>query len=117
MSVRTDVINLSVNINGDNARNQLNDLRKKAADLSYELKNGVTKGTQEYINKASELKDVKSQMDSLKQSIGLTSLTQKELNEEVKKLSALRGSVTPFTEEWKIYNEAAPESNCPPVRG
>jgi len=105
MSVRTDVINLSVNINGDNARNQLNDLRKKAADLSYELKNGVTKGTQEYINKAAELKDVKSQMDSLKQSIGLTSLTQKELNEEVKKLSALRGSVTPFTEEWKIYND------------
>ena len=39
MYVRTDVINLNVTVNGDNARNQLNELRKKAADVKNEMAN------------------------------------------------------------------------------
>lgn len=38
MSVRTDVINLYVNVNGDKARNELNDLHKSAAHVSKEIK-------------------------------------------------------------------------------
>ncbi len=83
MSVRTDVINLNVTVNGDNARNQLNDLRKKAADVKNEMAN-LKKGTAEYIAKKQEL-------------AGLT--------QEIKNLTALRNSVTPFTAEWKKYDD------------
>jgi TP901 family phage tail tape measure protein len=100
MSVRTDTINLNVNINGDDARNRLNNLKKSASDIKNEM-SGLKKGTQEYINKAAELKKVETEMGNLKKQIGLTALTQKELVAELKKLNALKGSVTPFTEEYK----------------
>lgn len=100
MSVRTDVINLNVNINGNKAQKDLNDLRKKAADVKFEME-GLKKGTAEYIAKAKELKEVGSQIDALKKQIGLTSLSQKELIAELNKLKALRGSVLPFSNEFK----------------
>lgn len=100
MSVRTDVINLSINVQGNAAQNQLNDLRKKAADLRFEMQ-GLTKGSAEYAAKAKELQNVTSEIDKLKKSIGLTSLTQKELTQELTRLKALKGSMVPFTEEFK----------------
>lgn len=103
MSVRTDVINLNVNINGDEARNKMNELRKSAADIKFEME-GLKKGTEEYKLKAEQLKSVKTDMEKLKESIGLTAMTQKELNQEITKLTSLRNSVTPFTEEWKKYD-------------
>ena len=99
MSVRTDVINLNVNVNGNAAQNQLNELRKKAADVKLELSN-LKKGTQEYIDKSKELSQVNQQMVDLKKQIGLTSLTQKELNQELIRLKAMKGSVVPFTKEF-----------------
>lgn len=99
MSVRTDVINLLVNVNGNQAQNQLNDLRKKASEIKLEM-DGLKKNTQAYIDKKAELKKVTDEMDDLKKKIGITSLTQKELNAELKKLNALKGSVAPFTKEF-----------------
>lgn len=100
MSVRTDVVNLNININGNEAQNKLNELRKKAADVSAELKT-LRKGTQEFANKSAELQKVNAEMTDLRKQIGLTSLTQKELIQELKKLNALKNSVQPFTQEFK----------------
>jgi len=100
MSVRTDTINLNVNINGNVAQNQLIDLRKKASDITVEMK-GLKKGTDDYIAAGKELSQVNAQMVELKQSIGITSLNQKELTAELKKLVALKGSVQPFSQEFK----------------
>ena len=99
MSVRTDTVNLIVNVNGNQAQNNLNNLRKSAADIRLEMA-GLVKGTAEYAAKANQLKDVNSQMDVLKKSIGLTALSQKELTAELNKLKALRGSVVPFSAEF-----------------
>lgn len=104
MSVRTDVINLNINVQGDAAKNQLNELRKKAADVKTEIDH-LKKGTQEYADKRKELSAINAEMGKLKQTIGLTSLTQKELNQEIKTLTALKNSVTPFTAEWKKYDD------------
>ncbi len=100
MSVKTDEVNLNVNINGDAARDQLNNLKKSAADLRFEIKNNLVKGTQEYIDASAQLKTVNADIVELKQQIGLTALSEKELAAELRKVSALRGSVTPLTEEW-----------------
>lgn len=99
MSVRTDVINLNVNVNGNKAQNELTDMRKKAADVKLEMQ-GLKKGTDEYIAKAKELSQVNEKMADLKKQIGLTSLTQKELNQELVRLKAMKGSVVPFTKEF-----------------
>ena len=103
MSVRTDTINLQVNINGDEARNKLNELRKSAADIKFEM-DGLKKGTEEYKAKAAELNEVKSQMDTLKQSIGITAMTVTDLRQEITKLTSLRNATTPMSEDWKKYD-------------
>jgi len=99
MSVRTDTINLNVNINGNVAQNQLIDLRKKAQDITLEMKN-LKKGSDDYVAASQQLSQVKAQMDGLKQSIGITALSQKELTQELRNLNALKGSVQPFTKEF-----------------
>ena len=104
MSVRTDVVNLQININGNAAQNNLNELRKKAASITSEM-SGLKKGTQEYIDKAKALKSVTTEMDSLKKSIGITALSQKELTAELNKLKALRGSMVPFSAEFKALSK------------
>lgn len=103
MSVRTDVINLNVNVNGNAALNQLNDLKKSAADIKFEMQ-GMKKGTQEYIDASNRLKSVTGEIDSLKQKIGLSALSMKDLNNEAKRLSSLKNSVTPLSDEWKKYD-------------
>ncbi|MES2457205.1 MAG: phage tail tape measure protein [Bacteroidota bacterium] len=99
MSVRTDTVNLIVNVNGNTAQNNLTNLRKKAADIKFEMQ-GLVKGTAEYVAKGKELSTVTKEMDALKKQIGITSLSQKELTSELAKLRALRGSVLPFSKEY-----------------
>ena len=99
MSVRTDVVNLIVNVGGDKAQNELNQLRKKAADLNSEMK-GLHKNTNEYKQKAAELKQVDSQMAGLRKQIGLTALSQKELTAELRRLQQLKNITTPQSKEF-----------------
>lgn len=102
MSVRTDQVNINVNINGNTAQNQLNDLRKKATEIAASMV-GLKKSTQEWIDKNKELSSVNSQMAELKKTIGLTSLSLKELASEQKKLTALFNSSVPGSAEYKAY--------------
>jgi hypothetical protein len=104
MSVRTDVVNLSININGDDARNNLNKLQKSAADIKFEMQ-GLTKGTAEYVAKAAELGKIDAQMDSLKKQIGITSLTMKELGQERQKLTAILNAQVPDSGGFKAYEK------------
>ncbi len=108
MSVRTDVINLQVNINGNEAQNKLNELRKKAGEISLAM-DGLKKNTQEYIDKKKELATVTAEMDNLKKQIGITALSQKELTAELNKLKALRASTVAFTEEYKAFSKQIKE--------
>ena len=104
MSLRTDIVNLIINVNGNAAQNQLNELRKKAADISEQMV-GLKKGTQEYIAANNNLKTVKAEIDSLKESIGITSFSLKELNAERKKLTAQRNFAAPLSAEFKDYDK------------
>lgn len=102
MSVKTDVINLQINVNSNEAQNQLNELRKKSDGIRQAM-DGLKKSTQEYKDKAKELKQVNDQMDQLKRTIGLTALSQKELERELSKLQRLKGSAVPFSKEYKEW--------------
>ena len=104
MSVKQDVVNLTININGNAAQNQLNELRKRAADLTFEMKTNLIKGTDDYIAAATKLKDVGAEITNLKQKIGLAALSMKELAQERRNLNALVNSATPASKEFNDYN-------------
>lgn len=99
MSVRTDVVNLLVNVNGDKSKKELNDLQKKAAELSSELKT-MKKNTDEYKKASDELSTVKARMTELKTEIGITALNQRELTQELRSLMAQKNILTPQTKEF-----------------
>lgn len=100
MSVRTDYINLNVNVNGDAAKNELNQLKKRSAELNAELKtlHGNSKRAKE-IKK--EIEGIDTKMAGLRKQIGLTALSQKELTAELKRLQQLKNIATPQTKEFK----------------
>lgn len=108
MSIRTDVINLNVNINGDPAKNQLNNLRTEAAKITAEMKL-LKKGTAEWVAKNTELSLLNDKMAALRSQIGLTSLSQKELTAELKRLQILKLNLTPQTKE---FNELQTQINA-----
>lgn len=99
MSVRTDRVNLIVNVSGDAAKKQMNDLTTRAADLRSEMKR-LKKGTVAYKDAAMELSAVKGQMDALRKTMNVTALSQKELTAELRKLKALKGFLKPQTKEF-----------------
>lgn len=109
MSVRTDKVNLVINVNNNQAQNALNEQRKKYSDLTNELSK-LKKGTDEWVKKNEEIKKVKSEMDTLKKSIGITALTQKELVSEISKLKSIRGSVAPLSDEFKQLSRQIKEA-------
>ena len=100
MSVKTDVVNLIVNVGGDKAKDELNKLRKTASDLNSEMR-GLKKSTDEYKTKAAELGKINDQMATLRKTIGLTALSQKELTAELARLRALKSVATPQTKEFE----------------
>ncbi len=102
MSLKTDRINLIININGDKARDQLNDLGKKAAGIKGELKKMVA-GTAEYVQKSKELSTVEADMAGLKKQIGLTALSLRELGQERKRLQKILDTSIPGTKDFKNY--------------
>lgn len=104
MSVRNDVVNLIVNVNGNQAQAQLNDLRKRSSEVTREMQ-GLKKGTEEYIAKKKELSEVKAEMDKLKKQIGISALSTKELAQELNKLKALKGNVSPMSAEFKQLDQ------------
>lgn len=104
MSVRTDVVNLQINVSGNKAQAELGTLRKKAADISFEMK-GLKKGTEEYTKKATELTQVTARMDALKKSIGLASLSIKELVAEQAKFKRLQSTATIGSKEFLEYDK------------
>lgn len=103
MSLRTDIINLFINVKGDNARNELNELQKRASKVKSEM-SLLGKETAEYAAKSKELSEIKTKMDSLRTTIGLTAFTLKELNAESRRLRALRDNLSPATEAFKKYD-------------
>ena len=103
MSVRTDKVNLIVTVGANQAKNELNELRRNSAEINHQLK-GMKKGTEEYKAASLRLSEVNSKIKDLKNEIGLTALNQKELVKSIQVLTSQRNSLTPFTEEWKKIN-------------
>lgn len=102
--LRTDEVQLRVLIDGTPARKALAELDQEAAELTQKMR-GLRKGTEEYVAASKRLSEVSTEQAKLREQIGLTALTLKQLNAEAAKLRIMRNNITPGTEAW-AENEA-----------
>lgn len=104
MSVRTDYLNLVVNVNGNAAKKDYYDLKSRAAELNKELQ-GLKKGTKEFIDKTKELQDVNARIDSMRGKMDLASLSIKDLRKEIQSMKAVRDSLDPASDAFRNLSE------------
>ena len=98
-TLRTDELQLRILIDGTPARRELAELDQKAVQLTQALR-GMKKGTEEYVAASKELEQVRQRQEALRNEIGLTALTYKQLQQEAARLRIAMNNMTPNTAEW-----------------
>lgn len=78
------------------AEDRFTGIGEKVKSITKET-NDLKKSNEEYNSSTEKLKEVKSRMTEVKASIGLTGLTTRELNQELKSLSAVKSYLMPGT--------------------
>jgi hypothetical protein len=99
MSVRTETLQLRVLIDGTPARRELATLDQEYAKINAGLKD-LKKGSDEATAALKRMGEIKGRQAELRQEIGLTSLTAKQLGDELRKLQVAQRNATPNTKMW-----------------
>jgi TP901 family phage tail tape measure protein len=99
MAVRTEQLQLRILIDGTPARRELAQLDQEYAKISASLSR-MKRGTQEYIAAGARMAEIRQRQSELREEIGLTALTAKQLGDELKRLQAAQRNLTPNTEQW-----------------
>lgn len=99
MAVRTEELQLRVLIDGSPARRELAQLDQEYAKLASEIK-GVKKNTEEWVASTARMDQIRARQTELRQEIGLTSLTAKQLGDELRRLQVVQRNLTPNTQQW-----------------
>jgi TP901 family phage tail tape measure protein len=107
----TEDIQVRFIINGNSAKRELGELDSKAAQLRSEMK-GLKRNTEEWIAKNSELTKIRQRQDELRQSIGLTGLTMKQLYQRAAELRRIKDHLTPGTEQFKKLDRELTQVNA-----
>jgi TP901 family phage tail tape measure protein len=100
MSVRTDVVNLRVIVNGNAAKQELAKLDQEYIKLKNDIRT-LKKGTDEYIKAHEKLRDVEMRMGEIRKQAGLSTMTLRELNKEAAKLKLMKQHLTPGTDAFR----------------
>ncbi|MGV3560763.1 phage tail tape measure protein [Larkinella arboricola] len=106
-----ETASITLKIEGDAARNQLALLEGEARKLERALKE-APKGTQEWADLYKEVGKNQDAQKSLRDSIGLTGLTMKQLENESKNLNKELKGLTPGTEEFVAKSARLKEVNA-----
>jgi TP901 family phage tail tape measure protein len=99
MSTRTETLQLRVVIDGTPARRELATLDQEYAKLNAGLKD-LKKNSTEYVNSTARMDEVRKRQQELRQEIGMTSLTAKQLGDELRRLQIAQRNATPNTAQW-----------------
>jgi len=111
MSLKVDKLQLEIIINNDQSRKQLRELNDEALNVQKSMK-GMVKGSDEYVQASKKLDGIKNQMDNIKDSIGLTGLTMKELTQKQKELNQVVSNIDPRLPQWKQYKDSLDQVNA-----
>lgn len=96
---KNETVSITVKISGDEARNNLAILEKEAKSLERAIKE-IPKGSAEWAELNKQLNANKDEQKKLRTEIGLTGLTYKQLQAEVRSLNKDLANMTPETVEF-----------------
>ncbi len=100
MSVRTDIVNLRVIVNGNAAKQELAKLDQEYIKLKNDVRT-LKKGTDEYIKAHGRMREIEMRMSDLRKEVGLNAMTLRDLNKEAAKLRLMRQHLTPGTDAFR----------------
>jgi hypothetical protein len=110
MSLKIDRVQLEVMINNDPARKKIHELDKQIGDLNTALK-GMKKNSEEYANTKKKIKELRAEQDKVRDSIGITNMTMKELIKTQKSINSLLTQLRPGTKEYEELEKQAAAVN------
>lgn len=110
MSLKVDRVQLDIIINNDPTRKQMQSLDNELRTLQKDIKK-LAEGTEEWTAKSNRIKEIKSQMDGLKKSIGITGMTMKELISHQKELNMTLQHMRPGTKEFGLLQQELKETS------
>ena len=111
MSLKVDRLQLEIIINNDQARKSLRLLDDEARTIQKSMK-GMKEGTDEWIQATKRLSSIKTQMDNLQDSIGITGLSIKELSARQKEFNMLVSNLPANSPEYAKYKTTLDEINA-----
>jgi TP901 family phage tail tape measure protein len=112
MSVKQDKVQVSVVVDGKQGISELGKLEMEANDLRHTMQ-GLKKDSQEYAQTAERYKQVKAEMGDLRETIGLTGLTMKQLRAYARELQTeLDTSATRGTKRYEELKDKVQEVNA-----
>ena len=77
MSVKSDVVNMIIDVNGSAAKKEFYALNAEAAKVRAEMSK-LKKGTEEWIAKSKELETIEIQIAKVRKELNFTDLTMKQ---------------------------------------
>jgi len=102
--IKKDTVQTTILVDGKQGINQLGKLEMKASELRQEIKR-AKKGTDEYVAANKKLRQVKSQIEQVRQQIGITGMTMQQLTRYQRELSnQIRNTTTRGTTAYKRLN-------------
>ena len=110
MSLKVDRLQLEIIINNDQARKSLRALDDEARSIQKSMK-GMTEGTDEWIQSTKRLSSIKTQMDGIQDSIGITGMSLKELSAKQREFNMLVSNLPANSPEYAKYKQTLDEIN------
>jgi len=110
MALQVDRMQLQMAIDNDPARKKIHEIDKQIADLNKGLK-GLHKNSTEYANTKSKIKELRAEQDKVRDSIGITNMTMKELVKTQKSLNVILRQLRPGTKEYEDLEKQVAEVN------
>jgi hypothetical protein len=110
MSLKVDRLQLEIVINSDPARQKLRELNDESLKIQKGMK-GMKEGSAEYLAESAKLKAVKTQMDGVYQSIGLTGLSLNELKKKQQEFNMAVRNLPANSPEYARYKKDLDDIN------
>ncbi len=110
MSLKIDRLQLEIVINNDSARKSLRALNDEAIGIQKSMK-GMVEGTDEWIQSTKRLSSIKTQMDTIQDSIGITVMSIKELAAKQKEFNLIVNNLPGNSPEYAKYKQTLDEIN------
>ena len=109
--LKVDKLQLDIIINNDPARKAMRELDDEARALKASMKK-LVEGSEEWVKKSERLKEIETQMHKLKEEIGLTGMSLKELQNRQRELNAVLQRMDPRTPMYKEYRAELDQVNA-----